>query len=122
MKTNRGTVEALIALYQQCHSRLEERYGDDTADKPSVDEMRDYLTDPDRAKFCCIIDNLDRHVRLELIALMWLGREEDPRPDDFVGFVAEAEKNNSEGDGRYLFGKVQLVEYWRRGMDIMALK
>ena len=123
MKTNRGTVEALIALYHQCHSRREERYGDEDADKPSVrvKEVLDYLTDPDLAKFCCIIDNLDRDVRLELLALLWLGREDDSTSDDFVGWVEHAKTTTDDGEGSYLFGKAQLVESWRRGMEIMEL-
>jgi hypothetical protein len=88
---------------------------------PSSDEIIDYITHPERAKFCCIVDNLDRDVRLELLALMWLGRESASKKTDFPGLVEHAKTTTDDGDGRYLFGKAGLVDHWRRGMSIMGM-
>ena len=120
MKTHRGTVEALIDLHEQWRGKYDDQ-DEDEDDKPSAEAMADYLTDPDRAKFCCIVSNLDPDVRLELHALLWVGRDDGHTAADFDDLVAHAKTTSCDGDGKYLSGKIGLVASWRRGMDIMGL-
>ena len=114
MKLHRGTVEVLISLYElSSQTRLQNQgLGEPTYN---------IYPDEHESQFCCVFDNLDRNVQMELIALFWLGMTEGATRADFVTLVEDAKTDAGDADPGYLFGKVQLTQGWRVGMDLMGL-
>jgi hypothetical protein len=122
MRVHRETIEVLIDLYTQCHEVLEGEYdaGKDGEEALEAAAM-DYMLSPERAKFCCIVDNLENEVCRELIALMGLGREsEELSAKDFEGLKESAAKNPDTGN--YLIGKQDLPEHWRTALGMLNIE
>jgi|GEM_PF-4789176 len=122
MRVHRETIDVLIDLYTQCHQVLEDEYdaGKDGEEAMEAAAM-DYMSCPQRAKFCCMVDNLDPEVCRELIALMWLGREpEDHSLADFDGLKERAATKTDAGN--YLMGKKRLPEHWRTALGMLHVE
>jgi hypothetical protein len=64
------------------------------------------------------IGSLSREARLELTALMWLGRDDgDPDADDFATNLDHAKRNSDDGDVVYITEKSPaLPTYLRAGL------
>src|ERR1700676_2065189 len=71
---------------------------------------------PTRLAFRKLIADLEPKARLELIALMWIGRG-DTDDDDFLSTVEEARRTSDAGDVDYVAAKGPLARYLRAGPE-----
>jgi hypothetical protein len=122
MKVHKETIEVLIDLYTQSHMVLNKEYD---AEREGEDAMEaaamDYMSSPERARFCSIVDNLEDEVSRELIALMRLGRErEDHSPEDFDRLKEKAAVKPDTGN--YLFEEQRLAEHWRIALKMLNIE
>ena len=84
--------------------------------RATLDEIR---SSPTRAPLRQLITDLEPKARLELIALMWIGRG-DTDDDDFVTALEEARRTTDAGDVDYLAGKGPLARYSAQGLSGLA--
>jgi hypothetical protein len=86
----------------------------DSGSNPSDDGMRDVLEDlPEDATFdelVGFIDGMTDDERIDLVTLMWLGRD-DNSLDDWETLRQEAQRSGTESTARYLLGTPLLSEY-----------
>jgi len=73
--------------------------------------------DPDKKALREKIGNLTPAARMELMALMWIGREPDWAFDDALAY---AYKNSNDGDVEYIAGKAMgLSIYLHKGLALI---
>jgi hypothetical protein len=120
MKVHAETIEALIDLYNRCHQVLDDEFNIKT-DGEEVLEVAamDYMSCPQRSRFCSIVDNLDPDVCREMVALMQIGMEPERFHsadfDDLKGAAVTGAKA-----GRLLIDTQNLPRYWRRALGLMT--
>lgn len=92
---------------------------EDSGSNPSDDAERDILEDtednPTRVELVDAIDSLSNLQKVELLALMWLGRG-DFAKEDWRDALAEAERAHDEKTTDYLVGTPLLADYLEEGL------
>lgn len=92
---------------------------EDSGSNPSDDAERDILEDtednPTRVELVDAIDSLSNLQKVELLALMWLGRG-DFAKEDWRDALAEAERAHDEKTTDYLVGTPLLADYPEEGL------
>jgi hypothetical protein len=122
MQLSRGAVEGLLDLYRLSREASEEVERRREAGKVSqTDAIMEGLTSPSVNKFFCVVANLEPKARAELVALMWLGRDEEYTKDDFPSLLERAINQGWEGDAEYLDGKIYLEDYLVEALTKMGL-
>jgi hypothetical protein len=120
MRVHKETIDVLIDLYLRCRKVFEAEYdakheGSDALEAAATD----YMVCPERIEFCCVVDDLEHEVRLELIALMCIGDpSNDSSPADFAALKKGAVKYTNVGN--YLIDQVGLPEHWRAALDAIT--
>jgi hypothetical protein len=97
----------------------------DDASNPSDDELpasalQEEAGDLTREEVVEEIRGLSRLQQAELVALMWLGRD-DGNPEDWNGLVRQAIERRETPTERYLLDQPLLAEYWLEGMERLGL-
>jgi len=97
----------------------------DDASNPTDDEMpssalQDEASDLSREEVVEEIRGLDRREQAELVALMWLGRDEGD-PEDFEALVREALERREVPTEDYLLDHPLVAEHWLEGMERLGL-
>jgi hypothetical protein len=122
MQISRGTIEGLLDLHRlSCEASGEIRRRSESGDISPTDATMEDLTSPAANRFFCVVANLDSEVRAELVALMWLGRDEQYTQEDFPILLDKARKQEWQGDAAYLDEKRHLDEYLVAAMSKMNM-
>lgn len=97
----------------------------DSGSNPADDDMRDVLEDlPGDATFdelVGFIDGMTDDERIDLVTIMWLGRDDDNSVEDWVSLRQEAQRNGTESTARYLLGTPLLSDYLEAGLAKLDL-
>jgi hypothetical protein len=97
----------------------------DDASNPTDDEMpssalQDEESDLSREEVVEEIRGLDRRAQAELVALMWLGRDEGD-PEEFEDLVQQAMERREVPTENYLLDHPLVAEHWLEGMERLGL-
>ena len=97
----------------------------DDGSNPTDDELpssalQDQDDDLSREEVVEEIRGLDRRQQAELVALMWLGRDEGD-PEEFDQLVIEALGRREVPTEDYLFDHPLVAEHWLDGLDRLGL-
>jgi hypothetical protein len=94
----------------------------DPVDDDDVDAavIEDRPSDPVRAELTSIISDLDIDAQTDLVALMWLGRDDLGR-DDWDDTRATAMDEHNDRTAAYLLGTPLLADYIEAGLEVLGL-
>jgi hypothetical protein len=97
----------------------------DDASNPTDDEMpasalQEEDEDLSREEVVEEIRGLDRREQAELVALMWLGRDEGD-PEEFETLVRQALERREVPTEDYLLDHPHVAEHWLEGMERLGL-
>lgn len=97
----------------------------DDASNPTDDEMpssalQEEESDLSREEVVEEIRGLDPREQAELVALMWLGRDEGD-PEEFEALVKQARERREVPTENYLLDHPLLAEHWLDGLDRLGL-
>jgi len=92
----------------------------DTGGNPTDDEVPEVLQDiPDdlsREEVIKEIDGLNQIQQAELVALMWIGRD-DAEPEEWAELVKLAEERREVPTSQYLLDHPLVADYWADALD-----
>jgi hypothetical protein len=98
---------------------------DDTGSNPIDDDTSSYLkdgpSDLSREEIIEEIEGLSPKERLELVALMWLGRG-DGDVDDWLDMINQAAEREDAPTPRYLLSQPLIADYWEEGLEKLGLR
>ena len=89
------------------------------SDDKMVEVLEDHADDPARAEFAALIGSLNIDEQADLVALMWMGRD-DYEADDWDDVRAQAEAAHTGHTGRYLAGTPLLGDLLESGLDTLG--
>lgn len=122
LNLNPDTVCFLISKARVFHSK-EEVVFPDTPDSPSEDwalqALADHSGDNVFQEFKSTIEDLEPDQQQEVVALMWLGRDEFS-VDEWEAAVEEARNSWTESTAEYLIAHPQLSDYLLEGLDLLG--
>lgn len=122
-----------IALDKVCFVILKAREFDvkdvatdeDSGSNAADDDMRDVLEDlPGDATYdelVGFIEGMTDDERIDLVTLMWLGRDDDNSVEDWETLRQEAQRNGTESTARYLLGSPLLGDHLEAGLAKLDL-
>ncbi|MGF1620323.1 MAG: DUF3775 domain-containing protein [Rhodomicrobiaceae bacterium] len=91
----------------------------DPGSNPTDDSIGGLQDQPEylrREEFTAEIAGLNEREEAELVALMWLGRE-DAEPEEWERLVNQAMNRRERPTAQYLLGHPLLAEYWLSGLE-----
>ena len=95
----------------------------DPGSNPSDDKMtsvlEDHTDDPVVEELTSLIDSLTEDEQIDLVALAWLGRD-DNTADDWPSVRQEAARAHNARTARYLLGMPLLGDYLEEGLAILG--
>ena len=95
----------------------------DPGSNPSDDKMtsvlEDHSDDPVVEELTSLIDNLTEDEQIDLVALTWLGRD-DNTAGDWPAVRQEAARAHNARTARYLLGMPLLGDYLEEGLAILG--
>ena len=122
LNLNPDTVCFLISQARVFHSK-EDVVIPEIPDSPSEDWALQALAahsgDNVFQEFKSTIDDLEPDQQQEVVALMWLGRDEFS-VDEWEAAREEARKSWTENTAEYLIGHPQLSDYLLEGLDLLG--
>lgn len=92
-----------------------------TLDDDNVDAavLEDRPSDPVMAELRSIIDDLTEEAQIDLVTLMWIGRE-DGTAGDWADYRRTADEEHNERTARYLLGTPLLADHLENGLDAIG--
>ena len=98
----------------------------DEGSNPTDDEMpssalQEESDDLSREEVVEEIRGLSQRQQAELVALMWLGRDDDAVPEDFEDLVKQAFERREVPTEDYLLDHPLVTEHWLEGMERLGL-
>ena len=93
--------------------------GSNPTDDRVVEVLEDHGSDPARAEFAALIASLNIDEQADLVALMWMGRD-DYEAEDWDDVRAQAEAAHTDHTGRYLAGTPLLGDLLESGLDTLG--
>ena len=122
LNVNPDTVCFLISKARIFHSK-EDVVMPDLPDSPSEDwalqALADHAEDTVFQEFKSTIEDLEPDQQQEVVALMWVGREEFDA-EEWDAAVEEARAEWTETTAEYLIAHPQLADYLREGLDALG--
>ncbi len=115
---NPEIVRRLIQLAQEFHAKEGVVFPDDTQDSSddwAMQVLADHSGDQSVREFQSIINDLDPDQQQEVVALMWLGRN-DFDLEDWKAALREAEENWPENTAEYLLAHPMLADHLAEGL------
>jgi hypothetical protein len=91
----------------------------DPGSNPTDDSIAGLQDRPEylrREEFVAEIVGLNERQEAELVALLWLGRE-DAEPEEWEQLVTQAMNRREGPTAQYLLGHPLLAEYWLSGLE-----
>ncbi len=83
--------------------------------------LEDRPSDPVAAELTHVIHDLTVDAQMDLVALMWLGREDGNGPEDWPGLRRTAAEEHNRHTARYLRGTPLLAVHLEAGLDTLGL-
>ena len=83
------------------------------------DVLQDRASDPTEAELTSWIDDLTDTQSAELVALMWLGRD-DGDASEFPALVEQARRSRRTRTSRYLLGEPLLADHIAAGLETLG--
>ncbi|HDP89199.1 MAG TPA: DUF3775 domain-containing protein [Thioalkalivibrio sp.] len=124
LNINPETVCFLIAKAREFHAK-EEVVIPEVPTSPAEDWARqvlaDHVDDACLAEFAATIDDLEPDQQHEVVALMWVGRD-DFGPTEWLGAVAEAAEQATPETARYLIAHPLLADYLEEGLAALGYR
>lgn len=93
--------------------------GSNAADDKMIGVLEDHNDDPARAELASLVGSLNVDEQIDLVALMWMGRD-DYEADDWDDVRAQAEEAHNSHTGRYLAGTPLLGDLLEAGLDVLG--
>lgn len=93
--------------------------GSNPSDDNDVEVLADYPDDPVVEEITSLIDSLSVDEQVDLVALMWLGRE-DYTADDWSTVREEAAGAHNEHTAEYLLGTPMLGDFLEEGLSMLG--
>lgn len=122
LNVNPDTVCFLISKARIFHSK-EDVVVPDMPDSPSEDwalqALADHTGDLVYQEFKTTMEDLEPDQQQEVVALMWVGREEFAA-DEWDAAVEEARAEWTDNTADYLIAHPQLADYLRAGLDALG--
>ncbi len=94
--------------------------GSNPTDDPLAD-LQELPGDMRREEIVAEIAGLSEREEDELVALMWLGRE-DGEPEEWERLVSDARARREMPAARYLLGHPLLADYWLSGLERLGFE
>lgn len=94
----------------------EEDPGSNPTDDFEAEVLEDHGDDPAAEELTALIDSLSVDEQADLVALMWLGRD-DSTADDWVALREEAVRAHNEHTAEYLLGTPLLGDFLEEGLS-----
>jgi hypothetical protein len=93
--------------------------GSDAADDRMISVLEDNPDDPTVEELTSFIDDLNNDEQVDLVALAWLGREENTAAD-WKDLHAEARRAHNKRTAQYLLGTPLLADYLANGLATLG--
>ena len=93
--------------------------GSNPTDDNDVAILEDTGDNPTRQELAAALDALDDDQRIEVLALMWLGRGDFDR-DEWRDALAQAREIHNERETGYLIGTPLLADYLEEALDALG--
>jgi hypothetical protein len=90
--------------------------GSNPSDDRMIEVLEDHPDDPVLAEIAGLIQSLNEDEKIDLVALMWMGRE-DYDVEDWDQVREEAARAHNNRTARYLAGTPLLADYLADGLD-----
>lgn len=118
--------ELAVPLHTVCYliARLHDLQGKsastlnrgDTDDDPQLDILEDRGADPVEDEIRSVVDDLDEEAQVDLVALLWLGRDES----DWAELRALAVQERNDATADYLIGTPLVADYLASGLEALG--
>jgi hypothetical protein len=93
--------------------------GSNPSDDRDVAILEDTADNPTQQELAAALDSLDEGQRIELLALMWVGRG-DFDASEWRDALAQARDSHDEQEPAYLMGTPLLADYLEAGLDALG--
>jgi hypothetical protein len=93
--------------------------GSNPTDDRMVEVLEDHPDDPVLLEMAGLINSLNVDEQIDLVALMWMGREEST-VEDWNEVRTEAARAHNNHTVRYLAGTPLLADYLANGLEILG--
>ncbi len=93
--------------------------GSNPSDDKGIEVLEDYGDDPVVEELTSFIDSLSVDEQVDLVALMWLGRE-DYTAIDWPSVREEAARAHNERTAEYLLGEPLLSDFLEEGLSLLG--
>lgn len=127
-----GTSDLAIPLETVCFIIMKARQFDvkeavtepDPGSNPTDDNdaaiLQDHADDPVQEELSSLISELSQDEQIDLVTLMWLGRE-DYDAGDWANVRAQAADSHNKHTAEYLIGEPLLADHLASGLDVIGL-
>jgi hypothetical protein len=93
--------------------------GSNASDDRMIEVLEDHPDDPVLAEIAGSINSCNEDEKIELVALMWMGRD-DYAAEEWQQVKAEAARAHNRHTARYLAGTPLLADFLANGLDILG--
>jgi len=93
--------------------------GSNPSDDKDVSILEDTGDNPTRQELAAALNGLDDEQRIELLALMWVGRGDFDR-EEWRAALVQARDIHNESETDYLIGTPLLADYLEVGLDVLG--
>lgn len=94
--------------------------GSNPTDDNDATVLQDYRDDPAQEELVSLISNLSDDEQTDLVALMWLGRD-DHEAGEWASVREQAADAHNKRTARYLCGEPLLADHLAAGLDLLGL-
>lgn len=91
--------------------------GSNASDDKMIDVLEDTDEDATEDELVSFINDLNVDEQVDLVALAWLGREDDNTIEDWAELRKEAARAHNKHTATYLLGMPQLGDYLANGLE-----
>ncbi len=120
INVNPETISRLIALGRAFQAKEEvviPQEPNSPSDDWALQALADHADDEIFNEFASIVDDLEPDQQQEVVALLWLGRDDAPL-EDWDALLMQAREQWNERTAEYLIAHPFLAEYLRAGLDM----
>jgi hypothetical protein len=93
--------------------------GSNPSDDKDVSVLEDHEDDPVLEELISFISSLSEDEQIDLVALVWLGRD-DYGPEDWAEVRAEAARAHNDTTANYLLGMPLLGDFLEEGLSMLG--
>jgi hypothetical protein len=93
--------------------------GSNPADDRMIEVLEDHPDDPTVQEIAGLVNSLNVDEQIDLVALMWMGRE-DHDVEEWDQVRSEAVEAHNHQTARYLAGTPLLADFLASGLDILG--